>query len=104
MARDRRSEERDPHAISVSLERLLGGLNAPSVDVLSAVFGEWERIVGPDLAEQSSPKSIDGDELTISVGDPAWASEFQWLEKELLQRVSEVTGTDRIRRLRIRVL
>jgi predicted nucleic acid-binding Zn ribbon protein len=100
----RKPEQTDPQSIANSLERLLGGLNAPTVDMLSSVFGEWETIVGPDLAERSSPGSVDGDELTISVTDPAWATEFRWLEKELIERLAQVTGSDRIQRLRIRVV
>ena len=92
-----------PKPIGESLEHLLGHLNAPSVDVLDIVFREWESIVGPDLAEHTRPASIDGELLNVHATDPAWATEFRWLEAEVVQRLAEATATDRIQRVQVRV-
>ncbi|MBT5850987.1 MAG: DUF721 domain-containing protein [Acidimicrobiaceae bacterium] len=78
-------------------------MRAPSVDVLNSVFSRWEEIVGPDLAAHTQPAAIHGDQLVVSVDDPTWASEFQWLEAEVLKRVCEVSGSDRITTLLVRV-
>ena len=86
-----------------SLDRLLGNLNAPSVDVLDVVFRDWAAIVGPDLAEHTRPGSIDGETLTVHASDSAWATEFRWLEAEVVARLSDVTGSDRIQRVQVRV-
>ena len=43
-----------PQRINTSLEKLLGNLNAPSVDVLDIIFHSWSSIVGPDLAEHTN--------------------------------------------------
>ena len=96
-------DRRDPRPVGESLDRLLGNLNAPSVDVLDVVFREWDRIVGPDLAEHSRPGAVDGDLLTVHASDSAWANEFRWLESEVLARVVEATGSTRITRLHVRV-
>ncbi|MEM8708990.1 MAG: DUF721 domain-containing protein [Actinomycetota bacterium] len=95
--------ERGPQRIGASLEQLLGNLNAPSVDVLDVIFREWASIVGPDLAIHTTPGSIDGDLLTVTADDPAWATEFRWLEREVVERLAEATGTDRITRVQVRV-
>ncbi len=92
-----------PQRIDTSLEKLLGNLNAPSVDVLGIIFRSWSSIVGPDLAEHTKPGSIDGDLLTVTADDPTWATEFRWLEREVVIRLAEATGSDRIRRLHVRV-
>ena len=44
-----------PQRIDASLEKLLGNLNAPSVDVLDIIFRAWSSIVGPDLADTPNP-------------------------------------------------
>ena len=93
---------RGPQRIDASLEKLLGNLNAPSVDVLNVIFRAWGSIVGPDLAEHTRPGSIDGDLLTVTADDPTWAAEFRWLEKEVVARLAEATGSDRIHRLHVR--
>ncbi len=92
-----------PRKLGHSLDRLLGSLNAPTVDVLDAVFGRWEEIIGPDLAKHTRPASIDGEKLVVVADDPAWASELRWLENELLQRVSAVSGSDRLTGVIVRV-
>lgn len=92
-----------PRQIGASLEKLLGNLNAPSVDVVNVIFRSWSSIVGPDLAEHTRPGSIDGDLLTVTADDPTWAAEFRWLEREVIARLAEATGSDRIRRLHVRV-
>ena len=92
-----------PKPIGESLERLLGNLNAPSVDVLDVVFRSWDSIVGPDLAEHTRPTAVDGDVLNVAASDPAWATEFRWLESEVVKRLAEATGTDRIQRVQVRV-
>ncbi len=92
-----------PKRISHALDRLLGSMRAPSVDVLDSVFSRWEEIVGADLAGHAQPAAIDGEELVVSVDDPTWASEFRWLEAQVLERVRDVSGSDRITRLTVRV-
>ena len=92
-----------PRPIGASLEQLLGTLDAPSVDVLDIVFRDWASVVGPDLAAHSRPVSVDGDLLVIQAVDAAWASEFRWLEKELLERLAPTTNSTRITRLQVRV-
>ena len=92
-----------PRPIGASLEHLLGNLDAPSVDVLDIVFRDWASIVGPDLAHHSRPVVMDGDLLVIQAADAAWASELRWLENQVVERVSTVTGSDRIRRVQVKV-
>lgn len=98
-----REPDRGPQRIGTSLDRLLGTLRAPTVDVLDAVFRRWDEIVGPDVARHSRPVAVAGDQLTVSAVDPTWASELRWLEREVLARCAEVAGTERISRLVVRV-
>lgn len=86
-----------------ALDRLLGSMRAPATDVLDTVFSRWSEIVGPDVAEHARPVAIEGAMLTVEADDPAWASELRWLENEVVARVAEVSGTDRISRVFVRV-
>ena len=92
-----------PRRIGESLERLLGDLNAPPVDALDVIFRAWDTIVGPDLGQHTRPVAVDGDTLHVSALDPAWATEFRWLEPEVVKRLAEMIGTSRIRQLQVRV-
>ncbi len=78
-------------------------MNAPQVDVIARVFSCWPEIVGSDLACHCGPAAVSGDNLVVVADDPVWASELQWLEKELLERLAETTGTSRFRAVTVRV-
>ena len=47
---------RGPQRIDASLEKLLGNLNAPSVDVLDVIFRAWSRSSVP--TSQSTPNLV----------------------------------------------
>jgi predicted nucleic acid-binding Zn ribbon protein len=100
---DRAGRDRGPKRLGRSLEQLLGTLRAPSVDVLDSVFTRWASIVGEDVAAHCRPVSIDGTTLVVEAGDATWASELRWLENEVLGRLSEVSGSDRVSSLEVRV-
>ena len=85
------------------MDRLLGTLRAPSVDVLDTVFTRWDEIVGVDVAAHCRPVAIEGEILVVAATDPTWASELRWLENEVLSRLSEVSGSDRVSKVQIRV-
>ena len=101
--RDGAGPERSPQRLGRALDRLMGTLRAPSVDVLDSVFTKWPEIVGEDVAAHSRPVSIDGDTLIISASDPTWASELQWLENEVIAQVAKVSGSDRVSKVKVRV-
>jgi len=92
-----------PQRLGRALDRLMGSLRAPSVDVLDSVFTKWPEIVGDDVAAHSRPLSIDGETLIVAAEDSTWASELRWLENEVIARVAEVSKSDRISALNVRV-
>lgn len=92
-----------PRRLKGSLDRLLGTMKAPPVDVLTIVFGSWSEVVGEDLAAHSRPTAVDHDRLVVTCDSAAWASEFRWLEQKVVERLSEVTGSTRISSLTVRV-
>ena len=94
---------RGPQRLGSALDRLLGTMRAPSVDVLDTVFSRWDEVVGSELAAHSRPSAIDGDRLVVTADDPTWASEFRWLEREVLDRLEEVTGERRFTEVAVRV-
>ena len=95
--------DEDPQRLGRALDRLMGTLRAPSVDVLDSVFTRWPEIVGEGVAAHSRPLSIDGGTLVVTVDDANWASELRWLENEVLARVAEVSRSQRISALNVRV-
>jgi predicted nucleic acid-binding Zn ribbon protein len=68
---------------------------------MGAVFGEWERIVGLDLAAHTKPEAFDDGELLVSADSPAWATQVRLLAPDLLKRLGAELGHGVVRRVRV---
>src|SRR5215472_6408642 len=67
----------------------------------AAVIPEWPRLVGPQIAAVTSPKSITANgTLFVEVATNAWMNELSLLEPELLRSLNATEGRAAIRRIR----
>ncbi|HLX87921.1 MAG TPA: DUF721 domain-containing protein [Acidimicrobiales bacterium] len=106
--RDRRDRRRgstdDPVKLSESLRAVSERLGGPRPDVLTAVFGRWEEVVGASMAAHVRPVRLHDDALVVAVDHPAWASQVRHLTPEILDRVRDACGSEHApARLEIRV-
>lgn len=93
----------EPKQLTWSVDRLLQTMQAPNPDVLRAVFLQWSEIVGQDLAAHTHPQVVDGTTLVVVASDPTWASQLSWLESQLVERIREVSGSDRVQAIKVKV-
>lgn len=93
----------EPIEVADSLELVLGSLGAPPADLLSTVFDRWEEVVGADVARYCRPVAVEGDRLVVLASDSTWASEVRWLADRVLARANELSSTDRLRSITVRV-
>jgi len=77
--------------LASELNALLRRLGSEPSDVVAGVFGEWEAIVGAQIAAHVSPVMIKDSRLVVSVDDPAWATQTKFLEAEIAEKVSQAT-------------
>ena len=79
-------------------------LGAGRADVVGAVFGRWDEIVGPSVAAHVRPVRVDGSTLVVSADHPAWATQIRHLAPDILGRLREVCGASHaLERLDVRV-
>ncbi len=98
-----KSAGREPIELADALERVLGSLGAPPADLLSTVFQRWEEVVGTDVARHCRPVAVEGDRLVVEASDATWASELRWLSDRVLARANELSSTDRLKSMTVRV-
>lgn len=94
-------DARDPQLFGAVLARLIKnrGWQQPAAE--GAVFGAWERVVGPDLAAHCRPiKLVDG-ELTVEAESTAWATQLRLLAGRLLGQIAKQVGPNVVTRLHI---
>jgi len=75
------------------LNRLLGALGSQDADSVGGVFGDWERLVGENVAANATPVKLTDGILVVEVSEPAWATEVRFLESTLCIVLSKVTTT-----------
>ena len=79
----RQDASSDPVPLRESVDRVLAGLGAPTIDDLQTVHDQWNDLVGAGVADHAQPVSIEHGRLVVSVDDPAWASQLRWAEPDL---------------------
>jgi predicted nucleic acid-binding Zn ribbon protein len=67
----------------------------------AAVIPEWPRLVGPQIAAVTTPKSITANgTLFVEVASNAWMNELSLLGPELLKSINAIDGRAAVRRIR----
>ena len=89
-----------PRPIAAALDRFTSAL-APT-STLARVQEVWERTVGPAVAASARPTAERDGVLTIACAASVWAQELDLMGTELIPRLNDALGGDRIRELRCR--
>ena len=96
-----RSRRDDPQPLTAALGGLLSARGWREKAAVGAVFGHWQDIVGPQLAQHSKPESFESGELTVSADSPAWATQLRLMAPQLLKRLAEELGHNTVRHIRV---
>ena len=94
-------DPRDPQPLGAVLEKLVKarGWQQPAAE--AKVFGAWERVVGPEVAQHSRPVKLEDGELTVEARSTAWATQLRLLAGSLLQQIAREVGHNVVRKLHI---
>jgi predicted nucleic acid-binding Zn ribbon protein len=79
------------------------GRVAASLGVDPALVTRWAELVGESVAEHTRPRGLRDGTLLVVVDDPAWATQLRWLEADLVARLGELLGPDRVQKIEVRV-
>lgn len=60
---------------------------------------DWAAIVGPRLAAESAPVSLDGGILVVAATDGPWGAQVRFLAAEIRRRANEALGSGAVRRV-----
>lgn len=93
----------DPQPLRGLLERFTRSMGAADPGVAAPVFSRWPQLVGDAVAAHARPVGLRDGVLTVSVDDPAWATQLRFLEADLCQRIAAVAGEGAVRELVVRV-
>ncbi len=97
------SDGRPPRRLDDSLGVVARHLGAPPPRALARLFERWEEIVGPAVAAHTRPVSLVRGTLVVTVDQPGWAAQINWLEADLLRRFAGELGPGVVAALVVRV-
>ena len=94
-------DPRDPQPLGSVLAKLVKarGWQRPAAE--ATVFGEWERVVGAEVAAHCRPIKLEGGELTVEAESTAWATQLRMLAGRLIARIAGEVGHNVVTRLHI---
>lgn len=97
-----RSRRDDPQSLAAAVDSLLAEQGWRGRAALGAVFGDWARIVGADLAGHTRPEKFTDGELVVTADSTAWATQVRLLSSTLVRRVNTELGDGVVRRVKVR--
>jgi predicted nucleic acid-binding Zn ribbon protein len=92
-----------PRPVSEALDRITGQMGVAPPSVLSAIFGRWSEIVGPEIAAKARPVSLRDGVLSLSVEHPAWGAQLRFMTGDICSRVQDFAGPGTVSEVVIRV-
>lgn len=66
-----------------------------------SVFGQWESVVGEQIAEHANPASLTDGVLTIEAESTAWATQLRMVQAQVLAKIAAAVGDGVVTSLRI---
>ena len=87
-------DARDPVLFGAAVQRLVAERGWEDTTTRADVLANWERVVGPEIADHCRPVSLDNGELVLVAESTAWATQLRLLTKTLLKRVQDHAGVD----------
>lgn len=91
----------DPRAFGSAIKDLMADRGWEQRAAVGGVFGNWARIVGPELAEHTVPEKFEDGELTVSADSTAWATQLRLLKGTLVRRLNEELGDNSVRSVKV---
>lgn len=92
---------RDPALLGEQIDKLLLD-RGWRVDVSAgSVMGRWPAIVGPEIAQHTTPVTFTDGELLVRADSTAWATALRYQTATLLARLEEEAGAGVVTALRI---
>ena len=81
------------------LQKVLKKRNIPLKAVDRHLVDLWRRTVGPQIAARTLPDTVKRGVLYVLVSSPVWLHQLQFMKEEILRKMNELSGSEKIRGL-----
>ena len=91
----------EPVRVDHALDEVMTRLSGASVDATGVIFDRWADIVGAGLAGLSRPIKLHDDVLRVRADDATIGAELRFMERTIIDRVTEIAGSCPFTRVRV---
>jgi predicted nucleic acid-binding Zn ribbon protein len=84
--------DKDPRPLADHLNTAMRRINMGDTGAVGGLFGQWRTIVGDQIADNVTPVRLENKRLIVEVLEPAWATQFSFLEAQVLHTLREHLG------------
>ena len=85
-------DARDPVRVGDMISRLVAERGWQDTTAAASVLANWDRLVGPEIADHCRPTSLQDGELVLVAESSAWATQLRRLTRTLTARLTEQVG------------
>ena len=85
-------DAREPMRFGQAIQRLVAEKGWEDTTLRADVLANWDKVVGPEIADHCRPVSLEDGELVLVAESTAWATQLRLLTKTLLARVQDHAG------------
>jgi predicted nucleic acid-binding Zn ribbon protein len=96
------SDDRDPQPLGAALDGLIRDQGWEDQSAVAVLMGEWQQIVGRDMAEHVVPVSFQDGELSLQAESTTWATQVRLLLPDLQRAVDARVGSGVVKSIKIR--
>ncbi|MGH2723590.1 MAG: DUF721 domain-containing protein [Actinomycetota bacterium] len=85
-----------PEGIGEVVRALLGKGRMHRGISLGRLALAWDRVVGPELARETAPLSLDGGGLLVAASSPGWGTRVRFQDEDIRRRANEALGGEEV--------
>ncbi len=94
-------DSRDPQPLGAATSDLAKNRGWKTKVAEGAVFGQWESVVGEQIAEHATPTVLRDGVLSVSAESTAWATQLRMVQAQLLAKIAAAVGDGVVTSLKI---
>jgi len=94
-------DTRDPQTLAAAARDLARTRGWSTRVAEGTVFGQWQTVVGEQIAAHASPTALREGVLSVSAETTAWATQLRMVQAQLLAKIAAAVGDEVVTKLKI---
>jgi hypothetical protein len=82
---------------------LLGNGSLPFNPDDAGIWKFWDEIVGSAVSKNARPSRIKNGMLRVTVSDPIWLQELQFIEESIREKLNEKLGRNAVKKVEFKI-